>query len=309
MKPRVGVIGVGYLGRFHAQKYKASEKCTLSGVYDVSTLRAQEVATELNVRSFGSVDELLGQVDAVSIASSTSSHYEIAKMAIQRKLHVLLEKPMTLTSVEAEELVRLAEKFGVLLQVGHIERFNPAFQLLRRQVKKITSVEARRLASFKVRGIDADVVFDLMIHDIDLALDLVKTPVRQVRAQGQKFVTKGWDCVRAWLTFEGGVEAFLMASRVSPTTERRLWVQEASTHWEADLAALKVTKSESLGLWDGVHAPIQESTEELQKVDALATEVAAFIEAVINKTKPPVSGHDGLSNVRVAERIVGALTA
>ncbi len=303
---KIGVIGVGYLGRFHAQKYAAAENCQLVGVYDASADRAQEVAKEVNSKAFGDIGGLLSQVDAVSVAAPTRFHFEIAKQVLNSGKHLLLEKPMTLKTDESAELVRLARDKSKILQVGHVEQFNPVFVDILAQAPAVQFVEARRMAPFKVRGVDADVVLDLMIHDIDLILTLIDSPVVEVRAAGTRFVTHGWDAVQAWLGFANGARAALAASRVAPVAERKMRIATAGLHWDMDLGTNRYTQSRSLGVWQGGDAPIDESVKEFQKVDALKLEIENFLACIHGKASPRTTGEMAQKSMVVAERIVEA---
>lgn len=307
-RTKVGVIGVGYLGRFHAQKYAAAENCQLVGVYDASADRAQEVAKELGSVAFTDIKSLLSQVDAVSVAAPTRFHFEIAKQVLAAGKHMLLEKPMTLKSSESAQLVQMAKERSLTLQVGHVEQFNPVFVDVLAQKPKIEFVEARRMAPFKVRGVDADVVLDLMIHDIDLVLTLIDSRVAEVKAAGTKFVTHGWDAVQAWLSFENGARASLSASRVAPIAERKMRIATNGLHWDMDLGSNRYIQSRSLGIWQGgsAPAPIEDINKEFQKVDALKSEIENFLGSLQGQQSPRTSGEMAQKSMVVAERIIEA---
>ena len=278
-KIRCAVVGVGYLGRFHAQKYKALEEVDFVGVCDASPERAQVVATELGVKAFSDYRELIGKVDAVTVASTTRTHYEIAKFFLENGVHVNVEKPMTVTIEEAEDLVRISETKKLKLQVGHVERFNPALQAAREKLGIPLFIECHRLAAFKPRGVDVDVVLDLMIHDLDVILSLVKSPVKSVSAVGAPVLTKFVDIANARIEFESGAVANVTASRgeVNLTTKKGEW------------------KDDSI--------PLDFESWSLEKADALLAETKAFIHSVKTGAPVVVSGHDGLVAMRVATQI------
>ena len=200
---RAAVIGVGYLGRFHAQKYAALPNVELVGVVDPDPARAAAVAKELGTAAFASHAELAGTVDLVSIASTTESHYRIARDCLAAGLHVLVEKPITVTVAEADELIALAAAGKLMLQVGHLERYNPAWLAVRDKIGTPLFIEAHRMAPFKPRGTDVSVVLDLMIHDLDLILPLVQSPVADLRASGVAVLTEGIDIANARIEFAG----------------------------------------------------------------------------------------------------------
>ncbi len=227
-KLRAAVIGVGYLGRFHAQKYAALSDVELVGVVDADAATAQRVAEELGVAAFTGYRELLGGqgagVDLVSVASTTESHHAVARDCLAAGVHVLAEKPITVTVAQADELIALAEAKHLVLQVGHLERFNPAWLAVKDRMQRPVFIEAHRMAPFKARGIDVSVVLDLMIHDLDLILPLVGSPVTDLRASGVSVLTDGIDIANARIEFANGCVANLTASRTSTASLRRLRV-------------------------------------------------------------------------------------
>ena len=303
-KLKCGVIGVGYLGRFHAQKYQLIERAQLVGVYDRDSARASVVAQELSVKSFKSLEELVSQVEAVTISATTSSHYELAKFCLERGIHVHVEKPMTSTSKQGEELVAIAKKNSCKLQVGHIERFNPAFQVARDRLNRPLFIECHRLAPFNPRGSDVTVVLDLMIHDIDVVLALVRSKVTSVSAVGAAVLTPTVDIANARIEFASGAIANLTASRVSQLAMRKFRVFEKNQYLSFDFGSGEVklaTKSEE-GAKPG-NLPIVTETWNLQKGDALLEETKAFVEAVTQNQPCIVAGEDGLVALRLAEQI------
>jgi len=296
-KIRCAVIGVGYLGRFHAQKYANSLEAELVGVFDRNTSHAQSVAEELQVPIFDSLEALVGQVDAVSIAATTKAHYEIAKFCLSHGIHVLIEKPMTDTISQAKELIEIAKSNNLIIQVGHLERFNPAFQNFLNHCQNPRLIEAQRLATFKKRGSDVDVILDLMIHDLDLVLAIVKSDVINVHAQGISLMTKEIDIANVSLSFANGCVVHLTASRVYSGLERLMRVYQDDGYYALNFQQQKLTRF--MVNPDSPNGIFLESTDiECQSQDALNAQISEFIQAV--KTNMPVQV-DGQAAFRVLE--------
>jgi predicted dehydrogenase len=307
-KLRCAVVGVGYLGRFHAQKYKQIEDAELIGVCDASLERAQVVATELGVEAIADYKTLLGRVEAVTVASTTRTHYEISKFFLENGVHVNVEKPMTVTIAEAEDLVALSKKHNLKLQVGHVERFNPALQAAQEKLNTPLFIECHRLAPFKPRGVDVDVVLDLMIHDIDVIMSLVKSPVKSVSAVGAPVLTKVVDIANARIEFESGTVANVTASRVSQTATRKFRVFQLQQYLSIDFGSGEVNLTTKTGEWPKTpdandHVPLEFESWSLEKGDALLAETKAFLNAVRTGGAVVVTGDDGLSAMRVATAI------
>jgi predicted dehydrogenase len=301
---RTAVIGVGYLGRFHAQKYASLATSQLVGVADPSALARSAVAAELKVAAYADYRELLGQVDAVSIVTPTPLHYEVAKAFLESGASVLVEKPMTVTVEEGESLIQIARQARRTLQVGHLERFNAAVQALQPVLTVPRFIESARLAPFKHRGTDVDVVLDLMIHDIDLILSIVRSPVVGVDAIGSSIFSKEIDIANARLRFANGCVANATASRVSLKTERRLRLFQDDAYLSVDLQQKVLTvirKGEGVGA-DGMPQVVIEENN-YEQGDAIKTEIEAFLHAAATGTPPPVSGEDGLLALRTAVSI------
>ena len=221
-KLRAAVIGVGYLGRFHAQKFQSNPDVDLIGVVDADATRAAEIASEVNTQAFTDYRDILSQVDLVSIVVPTKYHFAVAKDCFNAGCHVLLEKPVTQTVAEADELIRLADSKGLVFQVGHLERFNPAVMALKGVLQNPQFIESHRLAPFKTRGTDVNVVLDLMIHDIDILLSLVAHPVKTINSVGVPVLSEEVDIANARLQFENGCVANVTASRASRETMRKM---------------------------------------------------------------------------------------
>lgn len=304
-KIRTAVVGVGHLGRFHAQKYKALDICDFVGVCDSSKERAVQVAAELNVKSFTNPSELLGKVDAVTIAASTSSHYEVAKLFLQNGIHVNVEKPITSTSIEARELCDLAQKNKLKLQVGHVERFNPALRAARASLRSPLFIECHRLAPFKPRSLEVSVMLDLMIHDLDVILSLVNRKVVNISAVGTPVMTKTIDIANARIEFENGAVANVTASRVSQSALRKFRVFQKDQYLSMDFGSGDVQLITKTGEFEPNNSSLPFKTESwnLEKGDALLEETRSFVNSIINNTKCEVTGEDGLLALELAEKI------
>src|SRR5438270_484423 len=277
---RTAVIGVGYLGRFHAQKYAILPGSQLRGVADPSEVARTAVAAELGVTAYADYRELLGRVDAVSVVTPTPFHHVVAKEFLEAGAHVLVEKPMTVTIAEGEDLIDAARRAGKILQVGHLERFNAAVQAVQPLLSVPRFIESARLAPFKHRGTDVDVVLDLMIHDIDLILSIVRSPVVSVDAIGSSVFSREIDIANARLRFANGCVANATASRVSLKTERRLRLFQDESYVSVDLQQKVLTvirKTGGMGP-DGIPQVAIEETN-YEQGDALRSEIEAFLEA------------------------------
>ncbi|MRR51971.1 MAG: Gfo/Idh/MocA family oxidoreductase [Rhodocyclaceae bacterium] len=297
---KAGVIGVGYLGRFHAQKYAAQSGVTLVGVADARAETAQKVAAELGCAAFTEYRELMAQVDLVSIAATTETHYEIARACLEAGKHVLVEKPITVTVAEAEELARIARERGLKLQVGHIERFSPVWRAVEGRIGQPMFIEAHRMAPFKPRGIDVSVVLDLMIHDIDLVLNKVDSPIAELRANGASVLTDRTDIANARIEFENGCTANLTASRVSLGVMRKMRLFQADGYLSIDFQERRVTFGRKAENPAEGEAPITSEVIEVPAGDALMSEVSAFVESVQAGSRPVVAGEDGKRALEVA---------
>src|ERR1700676_1224172 len=301
---RTAVVGVGYLGRFHAQKYASLPNSHLVGVADPSAKARSAVAAELNVAAYADYRELLGHVDAVSIVTPTPLHFDVAKDFLEAGANVLVEKPMTVTVAEGERLIELARRANRVLQVGHLERFNAAVLAVQPSLTVPRFIESARLAPFKYRGTDVDVVLDLMIHDIDLILSIVRSPVVAVDAIGTSVFSREVDIANARLRFANGCVANATASRVSLKTERKLRLFQDDAYISIDLQEKILTvirKGTQVGA-DGVpQVAIEESNYE--QGDALKAEIVAFLDSAPTGSPPAVSGEDGLLALRTAVSI------
>ncbi len=302
---RAAVIGVGYLGRFHAQKYAALPDVELVGVVDPDPGRAAAVAGELGTTAFASHAELAGKVDLVSIASTTESHYRIARDCLSAGQHVLVEKPITVTVAEADELIALADAGQRLLQVGHLERYNPAWLAVRDRIATPLFVEAHRMAPFKPRGTDVSVVLDLMIHDLDLILPLVKSPIADLRASGVAVLTEGVDIANARIEFANGCVANITASRASTASLRRMRIFQHHEYLSVDFGERKIGLAKKRDALIEGEAPIDSESRVEPPGDALLSEIQAFVASVRGKAVPggTCTGRDGREALAVALEI------
>ncbi len=294
---RAGVIGTGYLGRFHAEKYAAIENVELVGVVDADLHRAAQIAGKLGTHAYADSSDLLGRVDAVSIVVPTVLHHRIAKQFLDSGVHVLLEKPMTVTLEQADELIDIAARKQVVLQVGHIERFNPAVAVIKPLLRHPRYVQAERSAPFTVRCTDVDVVLDLMIHDLDIVCDLAGSRPREVSAAGASIISRGIDAAVARIIFENGCVADIAASRVSDDKKRILKLYDDDTLYTADFQTQSAAVSRR-----GI-ASVPELVASLiptERCDTLREEIAAFIQCIRDDGRPFVSGAEGRNALALA---------
>ena len=301
---RTAVIGVGYLGRFHAQKYAALPACELVAVVDANATHRDAVAAETRCRAVADYRDILGEVDAVSIATPTPLHYPIARECLERGIHVLVEKPITTTLEEARSLVETAARAGRVLQVGHLERFNAAILALAGTLGTPRFVESHRLAPFKERGTDVNVVLDLMIHDIDLIQSLVGSPIVSIDAVGTSVFSAGLDIANARIRYASGCVANTTASRVSMKMERKLRLFQDDAYISIDLQqkVLTVVRKPPQDS-DAPRGQVVIEERSYEQGDALRHEIEAFLDSIRAGTPPVVSGEDGLRALETATRI------
>lgn len=303
-KIRIAVVGAGHLGRFHSQKFSKITDCELVAICDVDGGKAKAVADEVHSHAETDYKKLIGRVDAIMVATPTTNHYEVAKFFLQNGVHVQVEKPLTESVVEAKELCRLAKDNKLVLQVGHVERFNPALVAAKDKLGIPLFIECHRLAPFKPRSIDVDVVLDLMIHDLDVVMSLIKSPVKSVSAIGTPVLTKTVDIANVRLEFESKAIANLTASRVSLNSMRKFRVFQRSQYLSIDFGSGEVNLTTKTGDWKfGEDPPLAMENWNLEKGDALMVEDQAFIDAVLQKKPCLVTGEDGLRALEVAELI------
>jgi predicted dehydrogenase len=286
---RAAVVGVGYLGQFHAEKLAALQDVELVAVVDTDAGRAQQIAAKLGCEARSDWRSLAGAVDLACVAVPTESHHEVARALLDAGIHVLVEKPISRTLQEADALLAAARAKGVLFAVGHLERFNPAFRALAQTLAQPLFIDCERLSGFKQRGIDVDVVLDLMIHDLDLVLSMAKSEIGQLSACGFQVMTDSIDIANLRIEFASGCVANLSASRVSQSPVRKMRVFQTDQYASADLQAgkLRVVRRDARG------GAIAEDQSGFDDRDALRAEIGNFVAAVRGGPPPLVSGEDG----------------
>ena len=314
---KIGVLGAGHLGKIHVNCIKQLPVYELVGFYDQDENTAQKVADDLQIESFSTIDELIDSVDVVDIVTPTISHFECASLALKKGKHVFIEKPIVATVDEANRLIKLAEEAMVKVQVGHVERFNPAYMAARPYIKTPVFVEAHRLALFNPRGTDVPVVLDLMVHDIDIILDMIKSPIKNVSVSGVSIVSPTPDITNARLEFENGAVANITASRISLKNMRKHRVFQKDAYITVDFLEKKtdiVRISEAAGesdpfamtidLADGSTKQITIEQPEVNPINAIMAELESFHNAIVNNTEPPVTIHDGVQALKVCYLIL-----
>ncbi len=307
-KLKTAVVGVGYLGKFHAQKYAQLPDSELVAVCDSNSDIARAIADEHGVDVHTNYNDLLGKVDAVSIVVPTQKHYEVAKVFLDNGIHVLLEKPITSTVEQARELVQIAAQNQLVFQIGHLERFNPAVMALDDVLKEAQFIESHRIAPFNPRGADVNVILDLMIHDIDIILDFVRSPVKSIQANGVPVLSNDIDVANARIQFENGCVANVTASRVSMKSERKMRIFQPDAYITIDFQNKKlgVHRKGTGEMFPGI-AEIDSLEREFEQGDALLAETAAFLKSINEQSRPVVSGEDGMRALETAFEITRLL--
>lgn len=309
-KIRCAVVGVGYLGKFHADKYAILPNAELVAVCDSDSSRAEEIAAKYNTKSFSSYQEMLSKVeiDAVSISTPAFSHYEVAKFFLTNDVHVLIEKPITTKVDEADELLAIAKKRKLVLQVGHLERFNSVYIALKSMVKRPLFIRSERSAPFKLRGTDVSVILDSMIHDIDLVQNLALSPIKHIDAYGSSVLSDQIDIVNARLEFENGCIADLSASRISMKTRRKLRVFEKDQLIKCDFSDKTLTICHKGVGKIKPHIPeMLSETKTCDTTDALYTEINAFLDAVRDKNTTETMAKDARDALDTALKITASV--
>lgn len=307
---RTAVIGVGYLGKFHAQKFAETSGSKLVAVVDVDAEARDRAARELGVEALADYRKLIGAVDAVSVVVPTPAHFQVAEAFLEGGAHVLVEKPITETVEQAARLVDIARQRNLVLQVGHLERFNPAVRALETRLHNPRFVESVRIAPYQVRGTDVDVVLDLMIHDIDLIQFIAGSPIDRVEAVGAAVITDKPDVANARIRFQSGCIANVTASRTSLKVERKIRIFQEACYFSADLHQKTVSvyrKGESTV--GPLRLPISIEQLTCDGEDALRLEIESFLAAVRNGTPPLVSGEDGKQALETAIDIIAQVDA
>lgn len=323
MKVKIGVIGAGHLGKIHLRLLREAENCDLTGFFDHNPELALKVQEETGVHSFSSEDELIRASDAVDIVTPTLSHYEIACRCLKQSKHIFIEKPVTETLPEGRDLIRQIEGSGLKVQVGHVERFNPAFAAARKYLHQPMFIETHRLAEFNPRGTDVSVVLDLMIHDIDIVLSVVNSPVRKVSASGVAVVSDSPDIANARIEFENGCVANLTASRISLKKMRKSRFFQRDAYISVDFLS-KSTEIIRLKALEGEPGPLDITISlgenkgskriyfdqpEIKDGNAIKTELELFAASILHDTPCAVSVVDGVQALDVAQRVMEKLNA
>lgn len=297
MAVRVGVIGVGYLGQHHARIYSEIEGSELVGIVDVDQERADSFAEKYGCLAQMDYKELFPAVDALSIVTPTTSHYAIALDCLRAGKDVLIEKPITVSVEEADALIREAEKQKCIIQVGHLERYNPAVLYAADLIHTPLFIESERLSPFLGRGTDVDVTLDLMIHDVDIILSLVGKPVKEIKAIGAKVLSGKIDVAKAWIEFDGGCSALVTVSRLSPEKLRRLTVCQKDSHISIDYQNAEVKRH--FRTPEGISSEIINP----EKCEPLKEELKDFIRCVRERARPKVSAREGRDALKVVMEI------
>lgn len=318
-KLNIGVVGTGHLGKLHIKMFSENENCNLIGINDSNIEQVKLAADKFSVKVFDSLESLLENVNAISIAATTSAHYELAKECLQAGKHIFIEKPITATIPEAEEIVELANALNLILQVGHIERFNPALVSMEKYIIDPKFIQTDRLAQFNPRGTDVAVVLDLMIHDIDIILSLIKSKVENIEANGVAVVSDNIDIANARIQFENGSVANVTASRISQKKMRKMRIFQRDSYVALDFVTgvsevyrlLPVDQEVEhslisfgeIGVGDKKKRLVYEQPEH-KHVNALKYELQLFVDSVLENKKPVITGSDGLRALRIAKIII-----
>jgi predicted dehydrogenase len=320
-KVPVGVVGIGHLGKIHASLYRDVKSADLIGVYDIDLDKAIKIAGEMNIMAFDDMNQLFEKVEAVNIVTPTSTHHEIAKRALDHNCHLFIEKPIMTSESEAEEIIQIAKEKNKLLQVGHIERFNPAVLAISDVSLKPLFIESHRLASFNPRGTDVAVILDLMIHDLDLILSLVKSEPVQIDASGVGVISETLDIANARIKFENGCVANITASRISTKKMRKMRVFQPNSYISIDfvegfseiyyiddtaMTFENGTLAFSLGQIEAGNKRKDIKYNKLQRPDVnpLKYEINGFMESIQANIPPLVSGEDGLAALKLANQVL-----
>ena len=300
-RTKVAVIGVGYLGEFHAQKYYESQSADLIGIVDTNEQRCSKISKKINVNTYHNFKDIINYVDAVSIVVPTNLHFKIAKYFIQNKKHVLIEKPFTSNLKEARALKKLSEENNVILQIGHLERFNKAYTKLSEQIKRPMFIECNRISPFKIRGTEVDVIMDLMIHDLDIIISLNNSKIKSIQSNGINVLTSSIDIAHARILFDNGCVCNLSSSRISDKVERKMRVFQKNEYYSLDyqnsiLDSYKKVKKDSM-------LSIEKYQEKFSGNDSLKEEIESFLHCINNEKRPIVNADDGINALQYALKI------
>ncbi len=296
-KLRAAVIGLGYLGKYHLDKYLMNKKVDVKWVID-SDINNLRLNINKSIKKSTDFKDIIGNVDCASIVTPTVSHYQIAKLLLQSKINILLEKPMTETLYQAKKLNNLIDKKKTIMQIGHLERFNPVMERLKNEINNPMFIEVHRLAEFNPRSTDVNVIFDLMIHDIDIILTLIKSPIKKISVFGKKIITNTTDIANVRIEFMNSAVANLTASRISAKSERKIRIFEKNKYYSVDflLSKMSIFSKNSDRIF-------KQKEYSYKKVDSLRKEINNFVNSCLGLEKPLVDGINGMSALKVAEDI------
>lgn len=295
---KVGVVGVGHLGKEHARIYSSLPDCVLVGIFDSNMDTEEKISRKLGCQKFASQAELAAAVDAVSVVVPTCAHWEVARYFLQEGKDVFIEKPITETTAQAEELVRLAQEKNRLLQVGHIERFNPVLSFLEKNLREPKFIEAHRLSPYPGRGTDVSVILDLMIHDLDVILNLVRSPLMSFDAVGVPVLSPSEDIANVRLKFANGCVANVTTSRISPEKLRKIRIFSADSYISLDY------QNQEGEIYQKENGAIKRDKVPVIKGETLMLELTSFLESVRHRSAPKVSGEQGKRALDVAVAII-----
>ena len=299
--PRVGVVGVGHIGKNHARLYAELAGAEFTAIYDTDRAVAEQYAAEFGVMAVGSIDEFAGLIDAASVATPTSTHFDIARDLLMRGKHLLVEKPIADNTAHASELAELAAARNLVLQVGHVERFNPVLSALEKRLTNPRFIEAHRLSPYPNRSTDIGVVLDLMIHDLEIILHLVRSSVESVDAVGVPVLSRGEDIANARIRFENGSVANITSSRISPERMRKIRVFQEDVYLSLDYQA------QSGEMYRRTSKGLEREDVEIEREEPLRRELAAFIECAATGRAPKVSGFQAAAALELAVQITGLI--
>ncbi|MBW1643982.1 MAG: Gfo/Idh/MocA family oxidoreductase, partial [Deltaproteobacteria bacterium] len=302
---RVGVVGTGYLGKFHAEKYARMDDVDLVGIVDINKSQAEKIAKKYSVKAYTNHKDILDEVDAASIVVPTPAHYKVSREFLEHDVDVLIEKPMTTTLEEADKLILIAEARGLIIQVGHLERFNPAVVALRDYLKKPRFIESHRLSTYKERATDVSVVLDLMIHDIDIISNFVRSKIKSIHAAGIPVISGHVDIANARLEFENGCVVNVTASRISTRDERKIRLFQRDAYISVDFANREIAVIKQGNKNESSIIPGMEINNLcFAKGDALDDELKSFVKAVKKRESPEVTGQVGRNALKIALSIM-----
>ena len=305
-KIRIGVIGVGHLGEYHVQKYRALQTVELVGIVDTNPVRSNEIAERYDTRIYEERHQILDRVDGVSLAVPTGSHFEVAKDILSRGVHLLIEKPITYNLAPADTLLEMARERDLVLQVGLVERFNPAIIKMESMLKNPIFIESHRMNQFTTRGTDVDVVLDLMIHDLDIILHLIQSEVKEIHAVGMSVITDKTDIANVRIIFENGIVSNLTASRVSDKTLRKIRAFQPDAYLSANCLKREFSVTRLNHEVKNSNNFPKVTTEKISFPDSdpLADQITSFVSAINNGAKPVVTGEDGRKALDVSLHII-----